>query len=698
MLFVVPQALVPNPHTPYPYYHSPSPSAYPAYFPAPHAPHSPSYLSPTDDYAAPFAPTDLQTSEARYRRALAELHAAEGARESAARLHQREAAAFDRQLEQLAVQAHAERAQREHALWLHREQEQQFLHAERETLRTQQRRVGRYDSVDPLWLGYPAPTRQRMPAPATHGEKAASLQDILALLYGQQPAPAPTPQTVRTVPDIKGKGKAPAAPVPDTLQARLEQRARLESDKEIKDMLLSLSSGLAPSAAAEKAASPARAPAFAPTVPARTAPPARTASSARNAPPVPRTAPPAPRTPPHAPRTPPTPLSAIDTIHTALRALPTPAPGDAPAAAQYTHALEGLLEQLDGVQSDGDEVVRAARRAAVRVVESALERVERGAAAPAPVDAVHAESSSAPTAPELDNTPSAPAPQDELESSDGDEVVRAARRAAVRVVESALERVERGAAAPAPVDAVHAESSSAPTAPELDNTPSAPAPQDELESVPAQSVETSVADEVAAAAPGVEAPSPADDARVELSAASTPTTPETVNTATSPTPAAQGEDEFALSVAEQPVAPVAGHEAAVADAAVVETRPSPADEVAVAYTPAADVTPAPEAAQDADERAHSAPEPSPSSAVASPPRPRSASPAQSSGSGSPQPELLFDSLAHVQFALPPQRDAHAVTHGDTGDAVLVYGADSSEGSSEGERSADEWSEVDAVDA
>jgi hypothetical protein len=43
---------------------------------------------------------------------------------------------------------------------------------------------------------------------------------------------------------------------------------------------------------------------------------------------------------------------------------------------QYTHALGELLSQLDAVESNGDETVRTARKEAVSVVESELERIE----------------------------------------------------------------------------------------------------------------------------------------------------------------------------------------------------------------------------------------------------------------------------------------------------------------------------------
>jgi len=43
----------------------------------------------------------------------------------------------------------------------------------------------------------------------------------------------------------------------------------------------------------------------------------------------------------------------------------------------YEHALDGLLEQLDAIESDGDEEVRVERRAVVKEVEKAIEDVER---------------------------------------------------------------------------------------------------------------------------------------------------------------------------------------------------------------------------------------------------------------------------------------------------------------------------------
>ena len=61
-------------------------------------------------------------------------------------------------------------------------------------------------------------------------------------------------------------------------------------------------------------------------------------------------------------------------------------PNNAPVRA-YQQALNGLLEQLDAIESDGDEEVRDARRDVVREVERALEDVERQVKKKAPQEA-----------------------------------------------------------------------------------------------------------------------------------------------------------------------------------------------------------------------------------------------------------------------------------------------------------------------
>ena len=58
-------------------------------------------------------------------------------------------------------------------------------------------------------------------------------------------------------------------------------------------------------------------------------------------------------------------------------------PNNAPLRA-YENTLNGLLEQLDTIESDGDEEVRNLRREVVREVEKALEELERGVTEKAP--------------------------------------------------------------------------------------------------------------------------------------------------------------------------------------------------------------------------------------------------------------------------------------------------------------------------
>ena len=62
-------------------------------------------------------------------------------------------------------------------------------------------------------------------------------------------------------------------------------------------------------------------------------------------------------------------------------------PNNAPVRA-YEYALNGLLERLDAIESDGDEEVRDVRREVVREVERALEEVERKVKEQAPVPEV----------------------------------------------------------------------------------------------------------------------------------------------------------------------------------------------------------------------------------------------------------------------------------------------------------------------
>ena len=73
------------------------------------------------------------------------------------------------------------------------------------------------------------------------------------------------------------------------------------------------------------------------------------------------------------------PLPAIDYDQSVFPAPPSIAPLRA-----YENTLNGLLEQLDAIDSDGNEEVRSTRREAVREVEKALDDLERKANKSAP--------------------------------------------------------------------------------------------------------------------------------------------------------------------------------------------------------------------------------------------------------------------------------------------------------------------------
>jgi hypothetical protein len=91
-------------------------------------------------------------------------------------------------------------------------------------------------------------------------------------------------------------------------------------------------------------------------------------------------------------------------------------PNNAPVRA-YEHALNGLLEQLDAIESDGDEEVRNVRREVVREVERALEDVEQKV---------------------REQTPQAPVQEVTKEEVNGYEVESGSEEAETRVTEEVL--------------------------------------------------------------------------------------------------------------------------------------------------------------------------------------------------------------------------------------------------------------------
>ncbi|KAI0316638.1 hypothetical protein OF83DRAFT_227968 [Amylostereum chailletii] len=258
----------------------------------------------------------------------------------------------------------------------------------------------------------PEATKPQFPAP----QACSTSLPAVAPLSDPAPTPVPSPNPK----DVKGKGKAPNTPVPtsldELLKQRLGKRFEVESEQEIKDTLQAIFNSLqdqsgpgathassskitventpkmAPTEGADLSRAPALAGAAAAKVQAEYQEHRRTTSASSTSAPVPAPAPSTSR--PSTPSTPLTPLNTISTIRSSLHSLTTtfrfPAalefdssadelaytPVNAPVRA-YEHALNGLLAQLDAVDSDGDEEVRVRRREVVREVEVALEDVDK---------------------------------------------------------------------------------------------------------------------------------------------------------------------------------------------------------------------------------------------------------------------------------------------------------------------------------
>ncbi|KAL1943290.1 hypothetical protein VTO73DRAFT_4365 [Trametes versicolor] len=281
----------------------------------------------------------------------------------------------------------------------------------------------------------PAYCRQRVPIPSRAPQAPAPAEahqqdlgvaedDLYAALHGylsQFAAPSEPSKPV----DVKGKGKAVDVPTPvaapslapqqtqhvPSFKEELEARMRTETDPEVQEALVKLYSDIfdvfhtreaqpvAGPSTSTRPSSSAPAPQTTPTAP-EPAKPAHTEGADLH------------RThalPPavaekllafyHARRARKLSLTQIAAVEDALRNLqstfefPTqldfvnPLPSEEPGALAYTpnntpvhsyeHALNGLLTQLDAVESNGDLAVRGRRKEVVREVERALEAVER---------------------------------------------------------------------------------------------------------------------------------------------------------------------------------------------------------------------------------------------------------------------------------------------------------------------------------
>ncbi|KAH9062623.1 hypothetical protein EDB83DRAFT_845459 [Lactarius deliciosus] len=232
-----------------------------------------------------------------------------------------------------------------------------------------------------------------MALPPTQKRELTKQRPSLRLICVSQPSTIPQPQAAPV--DEKGKGKAKAEPTagPTLLQALLGAYAQRPSDQELKDIELAIKLSLenrnTPDA---KKASAAKAPQSSPgasssrvkvdgAVPLSSTPSSASGATSAISKPIPG---PVPR--------PVSPLTMIRAVRNQFSNLqftfkfPTVldfdqsvlsiSPINAPLLT-YQNTLNGLLEQLDAIDSDGDEEVRNVRREVVREVENALEDLER---------------------------------------------------------------------------------------------------------------------------------------------------------------------------------------------------------------------------------------------------------------------------------------------------------------------------------
>lgn len=230
---------------------------------------------------------------------------------------------------------------------------------------------------------------------AAHAKEAANGAETV-------PEPSTIPQPQAAPVDEKGKGKAKAEPTagPTLLQTLLGAYAQGPSDQELKDIELAIKLSLEdrniPDA---KKASAAKAPRSSPgasssrvkvdgAVPSSsTSSSASGATSATSKPipgPVPR--PVSPLTMIRAVRNQFSNLQSTFKFPTVLdfdQSVLSISPINAPLRT-YENTLNGLLEQLDAIDSDGDEEVRNVRREVVREVEKALKDLERRVTEEAP--------------------------------------------------------------------------------------------------------------------------------------------------------------------------------------------------------------------------------------------------------------------------------------------------------------------------
>ncbi|KAF8269619.1 hypothetical protein EI94DRAFT_1724873 [Lactarius quietus] len=233
---------------------------------------------------------------------------------------------------------------------------------------------------------------------ATHGKDSANVPETIS-----KPSAGPQSQAVPV--DEKGKGKAKAEPSkpaqgPTFFQTLLAGLRQGQSDQELKDIELAIKLSLEDRDAADvKKASAAKAVRSSSGASSSrvkldgAVPPSNTPSSGSDTTSVTAKPIPAPVTQPVSP------LTTIRAVRNQLSTLEStfkfPAvidfdqsvlavsPNNAPLRT-YENTLNGFLEQLDAIESDGDEEVRNTRREVVKEVEKALEDLERKVSEKAP--------------------------------------------------------------------------------------------------------------------------------------------------------------------------------------------------------------------------------------------------------------------------------------------------------------------------
>ncbi|KAI0285165.1 hypothetical protein BC826DRAFT_1123659 [Russula brevipes] len=258
---------------------------------------------------------------------------------------------------------------------------------ERPTLRTPSEfhRLAEPQSQPPKHNGTPVASKEFLElfhGIASQSRAAGGYQPI------HQPNAAPKPETIPLNEKAKGKAKAESVPLPTLLQALFSERMRSAPDQEMRDVEQAIK--LSTQGHGVVDARKGRASKVAGSSPSASKVKIDGSSSLGRAATAPR-GPASASIPSPAPQ-PVSPLTMIRTVRSQASALQSAfkfppvldfdhsdfaiSANNAPVRA-YEYALNGLLEQLDAIESDGNEEIRDARREVVREVEKALEDVER---------------------------------------------------------------------------------------------------------------------------------------------------------------------------------------------------------------------------------------------------------------------------------------------------------------------------------